>query len=103
MKQPSKMSKPEIVAAAPTPVTKDWEYIAKEIWDEYDTLAIFLESHCDENKMINPFFEKMLPRRFKYFKRRHGQTLSAEEYTKAKERQNAITESLYKNFRETLK
>jgi hypothetical protein len=77
-------------------VEKDWQLIAKEIWDDLDILCLFLESHYDKFKDDLPFFQKMLSRRFKYFTQSRGRTLTAEEYAKEKERERSIMNLLMK-------
>lgn len=77
---------------------KDWESIAREIWDEYDMLALYLESHYDGVKMSIPFCDKILPRRFKHFNRYQGQTITAEEYKKRMDDHKLLREYMIKSF-----
>ena len=92
MKRPIKETNPEVKIPEPVVEKKDWEAIAREIWDDYDTLALFLESHFDQLKEqeLFPFFEKVLRRRFKYFINSRGRTLTIEEYTKEEDRQRQL-------------
>lgn len=78
----------------PKPPQKDWEAIAREIWDQYDNIALFLEHHMSShNGATFPFLEKNLPRRFKYFNTYHGKTVTAEEYEKHREHDKRTFES----------
>jgi predicted chitinase len=82
-----------------TPPVKDWEAIAKEIWDEYDNVAMFLEQYMSEKMGVQfPFLEKNLSRRFKHFNKIAGHTVTAEEYEKHLEQKRQISEALYKSF-----
>lgn len=74
----------------------DWRSIAQEIWDEYDAVALYLQDYMHSKTMAEfPFLEKMLPRRFKYFRSHHGLTMTIEEYRKKTEQEKAMIDSLY--------
>lgn len=76
----------------PQPENKYWENIAKDIWNDYDILSLFIESHLDQLKEqgLFPFFEKLLYNRFKYFVNSHGRTLTREEYAKEQDGQRRL-------------
>lgn len=85
------------MAIPPEPPKKDWEAIAKEIWDDLDILSLYLESHYNDDKIYVPMFKKLLPRRFKHFYNYKGRTVTSEEYEKLIEKDKEISEMMYKN------
>ena len=98
MKSPVKKVNVEVPGSEPVAEKKDWEAIAREIWDDYDTLALFLESHFHilEMQKLFPFLEKVLSHRFRYFINNRGMTLTHEEYAKQKESERWIMDLLMK-------
>jgi hypothetical protein len=79
---------------------KDWESIAKEIWDEYDNVAMFLEQYMSEKIGAQfPFLEKNLSRRFKHFNKISGHTVTVEEYEKHLDQKRLMAEALFNSFK----
>lgn len=82
---------------AKEPPEPDWKAIAMEIWNEYDDVALFWESHwSDINKEI-PYLTKALPRRFKHFRFHKGQIVTIAEYEKDRKRENELMMNLFKS------
>lgn len=93
----SQINIPLNLSPEPKQEEPDWKAIAMEIWNEYDDVALFWESHWHDIDKEIPYLTKALPGRFKHFRFHKGQIMTIAEYKKDRKRENELMMNLFKS------